>query len=227
MTKEEIEALFKQLIEQQGFLSKQEFNATAAMIRGLKEAVDGMKGQNPLEALVALGLLEKKDDGTFQPKAQAPAPAKKDDQEPEWRKQIRAMQEQIEAKDRALAAEKKAREEGELKNAVITAFEKAGALNSGRDYIHVLPAVKRDEDGSFFTTKKDQFGVETKVGLDAYLGEFLKASPELAKAQARPGSGTPAAAGGTGENHGPTTNVNTLASMPVGDYFASRKAGKI
>jgi len=226
MNKEEIQALITEALTNAGFIKQTDMNATAAIIRQLKDKIDGQ--QNPMDALVAAGLLEKKADGTYAPKSQAPAAQKKDGpQEQPWEAQIRQMQEQMAAKDKALEAEKAKREQSELKSAVISAFEKAGAVNAGRDYVHVLDSVKRAEDGSFHTVKKDQFGVETKVPLDAAFGEFLKSNPELAKATAKPGSGTAASTGGDTSSVSGPTSINTLAAMPTDQYFAARKAGKI
>ena len=64
MTDEQITALIAKAIADGGFMTKTEMNGTAALIRGLKESVDGMKGTNPLDALVTAGLLEKNADGT-------------------------------------------------------------------------------------------------------------------------------------------------------------------
>jgi hypothetical protein len=191
MNEDQIKALLATMLAD--YVPREEANKTAAFIRGLKESVDGMHANNPLDTLVTAGLLEKDATGQYKPKAASPVPAKKD-VEPEWQAQIRQMQEQMQAKDRALAAEKTKREESELKSAVIQAFEKAGAVNATRDYVHVLGSVKRGEDGTFHTIKKDEFGVETNVPLDAAFGAFLKSNPELMKAAGHAGSGTPAGA---------------------------------
>lgn len=224
MNEEQIKALVQQMLESAGFLSKQEFGATAAIIRGLKDSVDGLKSNNPMEALAALGMLEKSADGTYKPKSAA-APAKKTGEpEPEWQVQLRQMQDQIAAKDRQIEAEKKSREEAELKSAVITAFEKAGAVNASRDYVHVVGQVKRGQDGKFYVPKTNQYGAEEQTALDAAFGEFLKSNPELRKASSHPGSGTPGGIPG-----GPATSntdVNAMAQMSTEAYFAARRSGK-
>ena len=197
MNETEIKALFAKLLAETGVMTKTDMNGTAALIRGLKESVDGMKTVNPMDALVAAGLLTKNADGTYAPKA-VTAPAKKEDAVPAWQTQIDQLVAQGKAKDLALADANTQRAAGELKSAVITAFEKAGAVNASRDYVHVLSAVKRADDGTFHTISKDQFGVESTVGLDVAFGAFLKGNPELAKAAGHAGSGTPTGANITG-----------------------------
>jgi hypothetical protein len=196
MTDTEIAALVKTTMESAGYLTKQEFNGTAAMIRQMNETVTGLKAVNPFDSLVTAGILEKKPDGTYGPKSATPA--KKDEAVPEWQRQIDELRSQGVAKDKALQAERDARAAGELKSAVVAAFGKAGAVNPERDYVHVLPSVVRGEDGTFHTVNKDQFGVETKVPLADAFTAFLKSNPELQRAAGRPGSGTPNGGNGTG-----------------------------
>ncbi len=49
MTKEEIQALIAEALSQAGFIKQADMNATAALLRQLREDVTGLKGQNPLE----------------------------------------------------------------------------------------------------------------------------------------------------------------------------------
>lgn len=189
-----VNAAITKAITDGAFLSKAEFNGSAAIIRQLKEGQDRMSASNNLDTLVTAGLLEKKADGTYGAKAVlgvAAAPLKKD-AVPEWQTQIDELRTQGAAKDKALAAANDAREASDLKNAVITALTTAGAVNPNRDYLHVLPSVKKAPDGTYHTVSKDQFGVETPISLDVSFKTFLGANPELMKASSRPGSGTPA-----------------------------------
>lgn len=202
-----------------GILTKNEFSGTAAMLRGMNDSLTAMKTANPLDALVTAGVLEKKADGTYAAKAvTAAAPAKKEDV-PAWQTQIDQLIAQGAAKDKALAASNEAREAGELKSAVVMAFEKAGAMNANRDYVHVLPNVKKATDGTYHTISKDQFGVETPVALDVAFGTFLKGNPELMKASGKPGSGTPAGSPSTGSGSMSTESymVNRAKNLESGD----------
>lgn len=225
MTKEEIEALIKSTLESAGFLSKQEFSATAAMITRMNKAIEGLvSGTVTADKLAEMGLLEKTADGTFKLKSTA-APAKKaGEPEPEWKVQLQQLQDQIAAKDKQIAAERKQREDAEVKSAVIAALEKAGAVNPSRDYIHVLGQVKRGEDGKVYVPKANEFGAEEQIHLEAAFGEWLKSNPELRKASSHPGSGTPN--GMPGGQASSNTDVNSLAQMTTEQYFAARRAGK-
>jgi hypothetical protein len=224
MTKEEIEALIKASLESAGFLSKQEFGATAAMIGRMNKALEGLVSSgSPLDKLAELGMLEKQEDGTYKPKSAAPArPA--GNAEPEWKVEIEALKAQNVAKDKQIAAERKQREDAEVKNAVIAALEKAGAVNPSRDYVHVLPQVKRTEDGKVYVPKTNVHGAEEQIALDVAFGDFLKSNPELRKTASHAGSGTPAGAPGGRPAAG--TDVNTLAEMPMDQFMSMRKAGK-
>ena len=144
MTKEEILALLKEQLEANGgFLSKQEFGSTAAMITRMNKALEGLTGgMLTPDKLVELGLLEK-DGDNFKPKSGGTPAKKEGTPTPEWQVQFQQLQDQIKAKDNQIAAERKQREEAETKSAVISAFEKAGAVNASRDYVHVLGQVKR------------------------------------------------------------------------------------
>jgi hypothetical protein len=207
------------LAENGGVLSKNEFNGTAAIIRQLKEGVDGLRASNPMEALVTAGIVEKRADGTYGPKSAVAAPLKKDEV-PAWQTQIDALVAQGAAKDKALLAATTEREASDMKNAVIAAFTAAGGVNPARDYLHVLPGVKRAADGTYHTITKDQFGVETPIALDVAFGTFLKGNPELAKPTGRPGSGTPA---GGGFTPGSTTASREQISDPAW-YAKNREA---
>src|SRR5437763_9770925 len=56
------------------YLTKEEFNRTAAFIRGLGEKLEGLTKNVPtMDVFVSMGLLEKAEDGTYKPKAAAPA----------------------------------------------------------------------------------------------------------------------------------------------------------
>lgn len=225
MNREEILALIQEALANAGFVKQSDLNPTAALIRGLKESVEALKGQNPLETLVSLGLLEKASDGSYRPKVAGTSAKKDNEPEPEWKVELKKMQEQLAAKDRQLAAEKQQREQAELRSAVIAALEKAGAVNPGRDYVHVIQQVKRAEDGSFFVSKTNDYGVEEKGSLEAAFIEFLKANPELRKASGHAGSGTP------GNSHVPGKPVNNndidaLAQLTTEQYFAQMRQKK-
>ena len=69
---------------------------------------------------------------------------------------------------------------------------KVGAVNAARDYVHVMPSVKRSEDGTFHTTKKDQFGVETNVPLDAAFRGVPEGQPGTGQAHRTPRQPIPA-----------------------------------
>jgi hypothetical protein len=216
-----VQAAITKAITDGAFLSKAEFNGSAAIIRQLKEGQDAMRTSNPaLETLVTAGVLEKDPvTGMYKAKATAAPTTKPDAAVPEWQKQINDLVAQGKAKDTALAAEKTARLDGERKSAVITALTAAGAVNAARDYLHVLPSVVRAEDGTYHTVTKDAYGVETKVPLEAAFKGFLTSNPELARAAGKPGSGTPAGgSGGTG-----SITVTRAQMTDPAWYAANRK----
>ncbi len=212
MNEEQITALIKQMLGESGFLTKNEFNATAAMIRGLKESVESLKGASPLDVLVTMGVLEKTDEGEYKPKATAsvpPTPGK----EPEWKQAIDALKKSLKTKEDELAAERERAAATEKKNAVMAALSRAGAVKADRDVVHLLDTVSRNDHGAFVCRTKDDVGLDVEVGLDEFVQKFLTENPELMKPSGLPGSGTPA---------GAVTSTAKPGVISTDDYMANR-----
>jgi len=208
------------------YLTKEEFSRSAAFIRGLSEKIETLTKNVPtMDLFVTLGILEK-DGETYKPKsAPAAAPAKKQDQgnTDQIAEMENRFQAELKKRDDALAAERRKAAETEQRSAVIDALGKAGAVNASRDYVHVT-GIGKNAAGKYVQIGKDQFGADVEFSLEDAAANFLKANPELRKAQGHPGSGTPSNAGFGGKSAG--TDVNSLAEMSMEQYMAHRrKAG--
>lgn len=208
------------------YLTKEEFSRSAAYIRGLSEKLDSLTKSVPtMDLFVTLGLIEK-DGDTYKPKtAAAPAPQPKPagiQPDPVVEMEAR-FQSELKKRDDALAAERRKAADTEQRGAMVEALTKAGAVNAGRDVVHMSGVVK-NASGQFVQVVKDQFGADTEVPLEQAAANFLKTNPELKRASGHPGSGTPNGsfqAGSQGKDTG------SIASMSTEEYFAARKSGKI
>jgi hypothetical protein len=219
MTKEEIIALLKEELSN-GFISKDDFGRTAALINRMNKAIEGLAGgMLSLDKLVELGLLEK-DGESFKAKVTSPAQKKEGGNagDPEWKLEIDKLNAEIRKRDEALVNERKKTAETDRKSAVIAALTKAGAVNPERDHVHIFSAVEKGENG-YFVRGKDEYGAESQVSLDDHVNSYLKANPELRKAATQPGAGTPKGS----QTHGKgSLDINALAAMSTEQYFAER-----
>jgi hypothetical protein len=175
------------------YLTKEEFNRSAAFIRGISEKLEGLAKSTPtMDMFVSLGLLEKAEDGSYKPKAAASTsavPAKKD--EPNLIADMEArFQSELKKRDDLVADERRKAAETEKRSAIVDALNKAGAVNAARDVIHVS-GIAKNAAGKYVQTVKDEFGGDKEVALDEAAVSFLKANPELRKSNGFGGSGTP------------------------------------
>jgi len=193
------------------FVSADVFNGTAAQIRRLNDTVTQISQRKALtlDELVEVGLLEKDDEGKFRARSAAPPDTKggkKDDQlgdDHPAMKRLKALEKQLtdERAEKLTAIENNSK--AERKSAVVAALSKEQALNADRDYIHLADRVVKNDAGAFVVKSKDQYGAEAEIPLEAYVKtDFLKANPELFKATAAPGSGTPRGGAGSGGGAG-------------------------
>jgi hypothetical protein len=175
------------------YVSSEDFGKTAAMIRGIQKTLETLSTSAlTLDRLAEIGLVEKAEDGTVKPRGHAaPKGAAKGDPEP-WKEEIAQLRRQLDEKDQALAREEKSR-------SVLAALTKAGAVNPDRDYVHVLDKVKKNDRGEFVVKGRDKYGAAIDVPLGEFVNDWLTQNPELKRASAAPGSGTPpGAAPGSG-----------------------------
>ena len=209
------------------FVTQEAFNGTAAMIGRMNKTLETLSGgMLTFDKLAEVGLLDKQADGTFKPKTAAATPSPKPAGDPpEWKAETDRLNAEIKKRDDALAAERRRTAETEQRSAIVDALNKAGAVNAGRDFIHVTD-IRKNAAGQYVQSTKDQYGADVDVPLEQAAANFLKSNPELAKAQGRPGSGTPA--GSTTHSVGTHGHsVEALASLSPADYFAQKKAGRI
>lgn len=202
------------------FLTKEEFGRTAAMIGGIKKALDGLTaGQLTLDRLTELGLLDKGEDGSYKPKLARKPDPKNPETEP-WKAEIDGLKTQIRAKDDENARLKQSMENAERDRLLIAALTEKGALNAARDVVHLIGTVKKNGAGQWMGSGKDQYGVETEIDLGTAAEAFLKANPELKKAPPGGGSGTPA--GGGTDNSGGTGGAKMIpkAQWQDMDWYA-------
>jgi hypothetical protein len=215
MTEEQIKAMIAASLAEGGFLTKAEFNSTAAMIRKLST------GNEEISSILA-GLVTKNEDGTYALKAAA-TPAAKSDGKPDPMAEINALKAELKKRDDALATERKSAADTAKKLAIQAALTKNGAVNPGRDAVHIFDSVKQDSNGDYVVFGKDANGLDTVTSLDVHVGGWLKSNPELVRAQSKTGSGTPVSAGST-------PGSVKLSDMSMSDYAAKRNdilAGKI
>jgi len=107
------------------YLTKDEFNRTAAFIRGMNEKLETLTKSVPtMDAFVSMGLFEKADDGSYKVKA-APAPKPTQQQQqaadPEWKAEIDKLNTQLKQRDDALVAERRRAAETEQRSADLAA----------------------------------------------------------------------------------------------------------
>src|SRR6266540_6901376 len=151
------------------YLTKDEFNRTAAFIRGMNEKLETLTKSVPtMDAFVSMGLFEKADDGSYKVKA-APAPKPTQQQQqaadPEWKAEIDKLNTQLKQRDDALVAERRRAAETEQRSAVVEALSKAGAVNASRDHLH-LGGITKNTSGKYVQIIKDEFGADKEVALD-------------------------------------------------------------
>jgi len=211
------------------YLSKEEFGRTAAVISGLQKTLKELPGQLlTLDRLAEVGLLEKVDvDGvpTFRPKSsQAPKPEgekKRTDDDPLMQR-VKTLEGQLAQKTKAEEETKTQLAESEKRTALTAALTKAGAVNADRDYVHLSSKVVKGEKG-FGGRGEDKYGTEIDLTIDEVAEAFLTANPELKKATAQPGSGTPT--GGTaGFNGAGTGKVIAKSQWSDTNWFMANRA---
>jgi hypothetical protein len=208
------------------YVTQDAFNGTAAIISRMNKTLESIiNGMLSLDKLADIGLVEKAADGTFKPKTSTAAATVKKDGQPDPVAEMEAkFQAELKKRDDALAAERRKAADTEQRSTVIEALTKAGAVNPSRDVVH-LTGITRNDAGQFVQKTKDQYGADVEVSLEDAVGNFLKVNPELKKASGHPGSGTPAGNNTPGFMGG--KDVSSLASLPMDQYFAQRKAGKL
>jgi hypothetical protein len=213
------------------FVDRKTFDGVAAALRRFEGSLKSIQdAQLTSDKLVELGVLEKAEDGVYRPKAHVagngdgPDGKGKPKPDDEWKKRMETtvanLNTKLADKDKELAAERERVEQSERKRAVIAALTKAGAVNPERDHVHLVGQVQR-VDGNLVAKGKDEFGAETTVTLDDLAIAYLKTNPELARAQAQTGSGTPAG-GGSGAG-GSTGKVIPKAQWNDAAFMAANK----
>lgn len=193
------------------YVSVEDFGKTAAMIRGLQNTLKTLTdGMLTAEKLAELGLLEKTDDG-FKPKTLAVAGETKPNTDgaqvpAEVREQLKRLE-----GEQAKLTRKLAEKEQELVkrdadaakqrrvNALVASLREAGAVKPERDYVHLIDQVI-EQSGSFMVKARNKFGEEATEALDEFVPKWLESQPELRKAEARGGSGTPSGQPAAGAN---------------------------
>jgi hypothetical protein len=203
------------------YLTKEEFSKSAAFIRGLSDRLETLTKTVPtMDLFVQLGMLEKSEDGSYKPKAgpSTEKPAEKAP-EPEWKGAVEELKKSLKAKEDELTAERQRATEVEKKNAVISALSKAGAVNPGRDAVHILSGIHKNDKGDYVARGKDDLGLDTETGLEDFIGKFLQQNPELKKASGHSGSGTPASAN--------TSSGTTITREQMSPEWYSKNRDKI
>ena len=177
------------------FVSKEDFGKTAGHIRGLGEKLNALAASAlTADKLVEILALEKDEaTGKFRlPKAPDPPangtpPRGEDDP---VMKRVKALEQQVADKNKEIADERARAEATTRDTALISALQKAGAINPNRDFVHLRDKVAKGDKG--YTAKTvDEYGAEHDSDLDAFAEQYLKQNPELKKATQQGGSGTP------------------------------------
>ena len=174
------------------FVSTEDFGKTAAMIRGIQKSLETINTAALTAAKLAeLALLEKAEDGTIRARqAQSGGKDKQPPADDPIKRELDQLKRQLAAKDEEVAAERRKLEEAERSRAIIEALSEAGAVNAQRDHIHLLSQIERGDDGQFGAKGKDKFGGDIGIPLKEYVGQWLKANPDLMKPQGGTGTGT-------------------------------------
>jgi len=184
------------------FVTAEDFGKTAALIGGMKKALEAatarLEGLPTLEKLAEIGVLEKGDDGAYKPRTAPPKDQKKAGPDDEVKTKMESLERQLSESRRALEQEQQRHATEQKHGAIRAALAKANAINPDRDYVHLAGRIVASEAGGYGAKGKDKYGQEIDVTLEQAVEEFLTANPELRKAAAQPGSGTPAKAGTQG-----------------------------
>ncbi len=200
------------------FVNVGDFGKTAAVIGDLKNL---SKDAVTRQALKDAGFEEVDGKLVFKGQAAPPAPgAPKPDDEVTKRMQAQMdrLQKDIEERDRLLREKDEAAERDRTHREIQNALTAAGAINPGRDYIHLTNAVKKTDDGRLVAITKNQYGQDEEVPLEKYAEQFLQKQPELKKSNAGAGAGAPA----NGGNGAPVAGAIRITS--AADYLAKRDA---
>lgn len=201
------------------FISREEFGRTAATINDLKK---GLGGVLTADQLVEAGMFERDEEGKLKVKtAAAPPPTGDDKKQTDADKRFAIMQAELEKtqkavreRDEALEKERKARETVETHRQIQDALTKAGAVNPGRDYRHLVDQVVRRDDGTLIVKTKDKYQVDVELPLEEFVPSWLEQNKELKRATTQQGSG--AAPSGAGSLPPNTVSSSKLEDM---DWF--------
>lgn len=185
------------------YVTVEDFGKTAAMIRGIQKSLETINTSAlTADKLAELGLLEKADDGTFHAKQAAQGGKDKPPADDPIKRELDALKRQLAAKDEEVASERRKVEQAERTRAVIEALTDAGAINPQRDHVHLVSQIERSEAGEFAAKGRDQYGSEVAIPLKNYVGDWLKANPDLMKAQGGTGTGAMPGQGARGTQTG-------------------------
>lgn len=196
------------------FVSVEDFGKTAAMIRGIQKSLETITGAAlTADRLAELGLLEKADDGTFRARAAGPTPKGAPPADDPVKRDLDQLKAQLKAKDEEIATEKRKAAEAERNRAVVAAMAKAGAVNAERDHVHLAAAVVRAEDGQYVARTKGKYGEDVDVPVEEFVSGWLKANPDLMKAQGGTGTGTLPGQGARGGHNGNVVPKTTWSDM--------------
>jgi len=212
-------------------LTKQ-VEALTGRIVGISKAVDAASKHDPLATLAEIGLLEKTDSG-YVPKAGKPKPKDgkpEDDADPPWKAEMTALKRQLTERDEQIDNITKAQ-------TVQAALAKAGALRPERDAVHLMGSVIKSADGKFVVKGRGKYEEEVDIPVEDYAANWLKDNPELAKATAAGGSGTPGggghATGGNGAKTIPFEQWNdqnfyraNIAKFDSGEYVRGARLAR-
>lgn len=160
---------------------KGEMNRKFSKIVEENTALKGM-----LEAFV-----EKGEDGSYKLRSQQATPAPAKEKQPDVMQELNALKAELKKKDEALAAEKTKAASEAKRAAIVDALGKHGGVNPQRDARHIFDDVKQNSNGQWVIYSKDESGMDLETPLEIHVQSFLKANPELARANGKPGSGTP------------------------------------
>ena len=179
------------------YVSREDFGKTAALIGGIQKTLKDLPGSLlTLDKLAEVGLLEKVDDAgviSYRPKSSQPKPddkAKPREADDPLLLRLKSLEGELARKTKAEEEGKALLAESEKRSALTAALTKAGAVNADRDFVHLVGAVGKGEKG-FVGKGTDKYGTETELTIDEVAEAFLKLNPELRRAQAQPGSGSP------------------------------------
>jgi hypothetical protein len=209
------------------YVTVADFGKTAAVISGLQKTLKELSGGVlTLDKLAEVGLLEKDDTGAFKPRGVKSEPPqqqqKRDDNDPVVQR-LKTLEKQLADERREKEELAKAGLENEKRSSLVDALTKAGAINPGRDVVHIAAKFAKDADGKFVTKGRDKYGSEVDLTADEFAELFLKENPELRKTQSQPGSGTPS---GAQQRQGgkPGQTVVPRAQWQDMNYFMANKA---